>query len=455
MAASTVAMYDILMDGDWHQAGTLQLEGALALISADFETAVKLGQKSRKNADLAPYEYALSGGNDQARNNLMIGERSGRLIRKGTMWRMYADSCRAWHEASQGHEHDLTDVPDGHDPDKIRTFAGITETRAFEAVPVQLKDRVIFRTNFEIPPATWAIGMSLSWHMSQDSNTGLYRIDGPARHGKIIEAYVRDWCEEAGIIPTDMRVIERVKNRDLTRLPPGFLDGLVRFYQPFLTRRMRKAMTTIQTHIHDRDDQAQQFAEWVLSAVREYDESKSVPFGAYLIGRTHNKVHDLTRERLGRTNADHQNRVRKIIGEFVQAEGRAPTNNEIADLMGKTPDEYANISQTLDTAAKVHGPTSIQGIWEDNQEIQIAAAFDVTENVLSDVDAAAATAAVVGACMFGEEDPNLVALGHMYMHYWSGLPKSQTADLMGVSTQVVSSATERVMPAVERALACL
>src|SRR3712207_7223624 len=52
-----------------------------------------------------------------------------------------------------------------------------------------------------------------------------------------------------------------------------------------------------------RSDLAQQVSEWVLKAVSQYDESKGVPFGAFLATQLSKWVHDLGRNAHGRTAA--------------------------------------------------------------------------------------------------------------------------------------------------------
>lgn len=458
VTAATRAMYDILEDGQWHSKKDLQWEGALALIADDYDDAFGRGMALR-GASIAAgriiedFEIAISGAKDRARNNLDICVRRNRIVRDGDQFRMLPETAFAWRAAHQARLATLPLSAQEHDPLKVRTFAGINEVDAFNAAPVQTRDRVLFRTNYDIARHSFTARMSVSWNFTQDANTGLYRIDGPAGHGRIIEAQVRDWCEEDGIQPSDLRIIPRIKNRNLSDLDPAFLDELVRYYQPFLAKRMRKAMTTIVKHIPEVEDQRQQMGEWVVNSVREYDEAKGVPFGAFLLTRTSHRVHDLTRERLGRTTADLQNLRSKVSNKFTQDYGRNPNRLEFAALMGKTPEEYDTIAATLDRANKVHEAMSIQGMNDDNQDIQIAAENDAATSVLNDSDSAAIAAAVIGACAGKKADePNLVAFGHLYYKHYSGMTKAQAAEAMKVSGQTITNATERVRPALAAAL---
>ena len=463
ISVTTAAMFDILADGEWHDAKILQREGCLALIAADFDTPLQRGKRLRRKnineaRDVDDIKFALSGGNDTARNNLMVAVRTKRLARRGALYRMTAETRRLWASAQQNRAAILPEASlKPHDPVKVRTFANMSEDVAFRSAPIQVHDRVMFRANHDIPQATFTAHLSLSWKYTYDPRTGLSRIEGPHRHGKIIAADVRDWCEQSGITPSDLRIIGKVKNRDLRDLPKAFLDELVVYYQPFLSKRMRKSMSTISKFIPDYKDQQQQMFEWVLTAIREYDERLNVPFGAFLLTRTYCRVHDMTRGSLGRTMADHQNNQSKIVARFQQDKGRDPSANEVADLMDKTPEEYAAIVASLDHASKLMAPMSLQGLYNDNQEVQVAGDEDASASVLNDSENAALAAALIGACAAdkGGGVPNLVAFGHHYYKHWSGLTKGQIADTMKVTPQTVTNASERVRPALIKALKSL
>lgn len=457
ISPTTTAMFDILADGEWHEGKHLQWEGALALITADWDTAYNRGLALRAKSvasgrHVEPHEYALSGANDRARNNLDIACRSKRIIRRGTQYRMLAETVRAWKTIQAERNAARMVTTEGHNPMKIRTFAGINEHDAFHSAPVRVRDRVMFRTNHPIPPATFQATTTLSWSFTLDDSTGLYRIDGPAYHGRIIEAQVHTWCEDSGIVASDLRIVTNVKNRDLADLDPNFLNELVAFYQPFLERRLRKAGTSLQVHIPEAADQYQQIGEWVVSCVREYDETKGVPFGAFLVTRASHRVHDLQRNRVGRTAADNQNQIAKVQAAFSHEHGRTPTRAEMADLMGKTETEYASIVAALDVATKVHDPMSIQGMHDDNQEIQVAAEADAASSILDLDESATISAALLSACVGDDGTPNLVAFGHWYYKGYCNMTKAQAASAMGVSTQTVSTATDRTRTRLSAAL---
>src|SRR3712207_8572848 len=77
-----------------------------------------------------------------------------------------------------------------------------------------------------------------------------------------------------------------------------------------------------------RSDLAQQVYEWVLKAVAQYDETKGVPFGAFLATQLSKWVHDLGRNAHGRTAADTEHKQQKAIAAFIAEHQRRPSEKE-------------------------------------------------------------------------------------------------------------------------------
>src|SRR3712207_7722557 len=92
-----------------------------------------------------------------------------------------------------------------------------------------------------------------------------------------------------------------------------------------------------------RSDLAQQVSEWVLKAVSQYDESKGVPFGAFLATQLSKWVHDLGRNAHGRTAADTEHKQQKAIAAFIAEHQRRPSEKELAAYMGRSEEHTSEL----------------------------------------------------------------------------------------------------------------
>ena len=118
-------------------------------------------------------------------------------------------------------------------------------------------------------------------------------------------------------------------------------------------------MSTIRLHLPDPDDLGQQVYEWVLKAVSQYDETKGVPFGAFLATQLSKWVHDLGRNAHGRTAADTEHKQQKAIAAFIAEHQRRPSEKELAAYMGQS---VATLRRNSQTVATLNGLRNLQSL---------------------------------------------------------------------------------------------
>ena len=209
-------------------------------------------------------------------------------------------------------------------------FGGIPEARGWELAPITPRDRVHFRADRDLPLEEFRTDAPDGVTVSHDQGDGLYRVDGAPGSASVLADWVRAWCTRHGATTVGLRAETDVRRRSPRDLPPAFLADLCRHYGPVSLKRLQRNMSTIRLHLPDPDDLGQQVYEWVLKAVSQYDETKGVPFGAFLATQLSKWVHDLGRNAHGRTAADTEHKQQKAIAAFISEHQRKPSEKELA-----------------------------------------------------------------------------------------------------------------------------
>lgn len=133
MTPSTIAIYDLMCDGEWYENRMLIAYGAQLCAEQEREEALKNGgrvrRKSLASGNIIDEDALIdSGAKDMVRNRLMIAVRGARLERTKTHHRMTPDACLAWN-AVRPARHDTT-------PHEITTREGaMVRTSHLSIVP--------------------------------------------------------------------------------------------------------------------------------------------------------------------------------------------------------------------------------------------------------------------------------------------------------------------------------
>ena len=225
--------------------------------------------------------------------------------------------------------------------DRARTrqplvFGGLPEAEGWALAPITPRDRVHFRVDHELPLDQFRDELPDGVTVSFDQGEGLYRVDGAPGSASMLAEWVRACCARYGCTTVGLRAETDVRRRAPRDLPADFLADLCRHYGPVSLKRLQRNMSTIRLHLPDPDDLGQQVYEWVLKAVSQYDETKGVPFGAFLATQLSKWVHDLGRNAHGRTAADTEHKQQKAIAAFTSEHQRRPSEKELAAYMGQS-----------------------------------------------------------------------------------------------------------------------
>lgn len=334
-------------------------------------------------------------------------------------------------------------------------LGGITEDEAWASTPITVRDRVHFRTERELPLAEFRAFLPAGVTVTLDEGEGLYRVDGDAGQAAALSALVKNWCAVHDHRTVGLRAETGVRRRAPKDLPPAFLADLCRHYGPVSLKRLQRNMSTIRLHIPDNDDVVQQVSEWVLKAVAQYDETKGVPFGAFLATQLSKWVHDLGRAAFGRTATDTENRQQKAVATFVAEHRRRPTERELADLLGQSVAVLRKNAQSVATLNGLRNLQSLDGV-PDGADHLLPDAAQAPDEILGEAEQSLLSHALTAACAPDPTarpdqragQPNVLGWVTWYQTTWGGQTKTQLAADLGTSVRnmnVHADRAERVL----------
>jgi hypothetical protein len=334
-------------------------------------------------------------------------------------------------------------------------FGGLPEAEGWALAPITPRDRVHFRTDRELPLPAFRAALPAGGTGTNDEGDGLYRVDGEPGSAETLAGLIRGWCAAEGYGTVGLRPETGVRRRAPRDLPPAFLSDLCRHYCRVSLKRLQRNMSTIRLHLPDNDDIDQQVAEWVLKAVSTYDETKSVPFGAYLATQLSKWVHDLGRNAYGRTAADTENKQQKAIAAFTAENQRRPSEKELAAYMGQSVATLRRNSQTVATLNGLRNLQSLDG-GADAVEFVVPDSAEVPDEIMGEAEQTLLSHALTAACApdpTARRDqraaqPNVLGWATWYLTTWGGVTKTQLSADLNTSVRNMNVHADRA----ERAL---
>jgi hypothetical protein len=339
-------------------------------------------------------------------------------------------------------------------------FGGIPEAEGFARTPITPRDRVHFRVDRDLPVAEFRAELPDGVTVSHDHGEGLFRVDGAPGSAALLADWIRAWCSGRGITTVGLRAETDVRRREPRDLPPAFLDELCRHYGPVSLKRLQRNMSTIRLHLPDPDDLGQQVFEWVLKAVAQYDETKGVPFGAFLATQLSKWVHDLGRNAHGRTAADTEHKQQKAIAAFIAEHQRRPSEKELAAYMGQSVETLRRNSQTVATLNGLRnlqsldgGPDATEVLLPDTSEAPDEIMGEAEQTLLSHALTAAAAPDPTARRDQRAGQPNVLGWATWYLTTWGGRTKTQLSGELSTSVRNMNVHADRVERALKQRLA--
>lgn len=493
MTPLTVAVFDLLVDGEWQDNSHLIAFGAEICAREERAEALKTGRRVRRKSlaagkSISDEDLIASGAKDMVRNRLMIAVRAQRLERTKTQHRMTPTACAAWHAArpaatkQQGKaaakatadksqpdtRPALSVVPDvaptpaaaSAEAPKTRRnrnaeeliFGGIVEADGWEPAPLHLKSRVHFRVeNDEVSLSDFRAALPVGSDVTYDEGTGLYRVDCDHGTGNEVRDFIRDWCAANDYKAKSLRAEHDVRRRNLGDLDPAFLSDLCLWYSRYSQGRIKKHHSTLQFHFTDRDDLGQQVFEWILEAVSRYDDKSGVPFGAFLSERIGKWVHDLNRNKYGRIVSDTELKYQRATQEFMTKFGRKPTEVELAEALGQDLTTLRKNAQVVSTVQGLRNIGTLDATADEGGEIALPDDEFCDDRHNAELEQSLLSQILTVSC---EADPsargklatkpNVLGLVAWYESLWGGKNKTELSTGLGTSMRNMNEYAQRV-----------
>ena len=339
-------------------------------------------------------------------------------------------------------------------------FGGLPAAQGWELAPITPRDRVHFRVARDLPLEEFRTAAPDGVTVSHDQGDGLYRVDGAPGSASVLADWVRAWCARHGATTVGLRAETDVRRRCPRDLPPAFLADLCRHYGPVSLKRLQRNMSTIRLHLPDPDDLGQQVYEWVLKAVAQYDETKGVPFGAFLATQLSKWVHDLGRNAHGRTAADTEHKQQQALAAFIAEHQRRPSERELAAFMGQSVATLRRNSQTVATLNGLRNLQSLDGV-PDTAEVRLPDSSEAPDEIMGEAEQTLLSHALTAACApdpAARRDqragqPNVLGWATWYLPTWGGRTKTQLANELSTSVRNMNVYADRVEKALKDRLA--
>ena len=322
------------------------------------------------------------------------------------------------------------------------------------------RDRVHFRVDHELPLDEFRADLPDGVTVSYDQGDGLYRVDGACGSAAVLADWIRAWAARHGRSTIGLRAETDVRRRAPRDLPADFLNDLCRHYGPVSLKRLQRNMSTIRLHLPDPDDLGQQVYEWVLKAVSQYDETKGVPFGAFLATQLSKWVHDLGRNAHGRTAADTEHKQQKAIAAFIAEHQRRPSEKELAAYMGQSVATLRRNSQTVATLNGLRNLQSLDG-GPDATEILLPDSSEAPDEIMGEAEQTLLSHALTAACAPDPDRPARPAgrpaqrprLGDLVPDHLGRQTKTQLSPDLNTSVRNMNVYADRVEQALKTRLA--
>lgn len=255
-----------------------------------------------------------------------------------------------------------------------RYFGGILEDDGWAAAPLKPFNLIHFRADLSLTreKVSEVTGVRMSRIQVEDE---LYRIlIEPGE--EVLPLLLQFKKEHAEYEIQSMRQESNLRRRELSDLPSRFLDEAIKYYGQFAKVFLRSRMSSIVKHLPDPDDIQQQIYLWVLDAIQRYDAETSIPFAAYLSTSLSKWVFNLNRKSYGRSVADAELKHSRAIASFVSENGREPSPDELADILGEDVNTVRKETNVINTVFHLR---NIATITPETGDIPIASHERVDE----------------------------------------------------------------------------
>ena len=198
------------------------------------------------------------------------------------------------------------------------------------------------------------------------------------------------------------------------------------------------------------DDMVNQGIMTLMDCIDSFDETKGISFEYYAFMRVRGAIIDLVRKQdwVPRRVREQDKKINKARQELSNILMREPTDNELADYMGLTPDKLSNMQAEVNGAAVLSFEELIQNMSQMGTSLE-AEGGSPERQILSDELKSVLAAAIDS---LGERERLVISL-----YYYENLTFADIAQVLDVSvqraSQINAKAVSRLKAAMEEYMA--
>ena len=188
---------------------------------------------------------------------------------------------------------------------------------------------------------------------------------------------------------TMIRIRNSFLSRDICSFPEEFLSYFIELYLPYAVGIGKMHNKTIGVFLQSDDDKYSQYVEWILEAIRKYDESIPVPFSGYLSSVLQRWPYDLPDYYLGKKLSKFQRERFSTMDSFNDknySEQELEIKVKERMLEKYTEQEYDELLSQHNNWKSLTSTSNI--IWKENGEEKLKNTSKNTKVISSDISMA-------------------------------------------------------------------
>jgi len=286
---------------------------------------------------------------------------------------------------------------------------------------------------------------------------GQHRIWVPDGKGAQARELIREWCEQHGVDPINMRIEPSVSFRDVDSIPADLFQGLLLETVDWLYPRshaIRRRLVSDLELVEDEDVRSMMYL-FVSDHADRFDADRvgkngTLNFASFMFGKLRTWPQDAARAAYGRNLMDDRLHLARAVDEHLATEYRRPNEKELAERMRTTVIDLRKREQAVSEAVQRRHYDSLVTGSHVEDGVDAADDVDVEQDGTRFARDAMLTRAIIEAVSCpqrargaGVADPG--ALAAVYLSFWGEMPRQQVAAELGMTPKSVTAAVQRVL----------
>lgn len=268
-----------------------------------------------------------------------------KLIKSENSFRVNYDEVIKWYASQDDIELDDKLIPKNYPP---RLWGGMTEVESFIKAKRRTTATLTFTTDDESILQAITRALAGIARVTYD-DVNKYKAYGLS--DVYIEKALDKVLTKKEIESLNIKKRKGLKHRELADFSEEFLEQALMFYIDFATNILRSKESTLRIYLSDNDAIRSQIIEWIINAMKKFDERKPIPFSGYLNSVLRFWPYDLPDIYLGKELSAFQREKKKAIDRIHKLENsnRLLSNDEIIKELEIDYDTYTRLTSEHDT----------------------------------------------------------------------------------------------------------